>query len=247
MNLVEPMLDEEYWRKAWLAIAGELDGQAAFDALVLLDAREAPASERLALASAWTDLGQRMQNADCFARALAQASEAGKDGEFAAPALIAQGVIAEINRDWSKAEQCYRQASRLKPGDPIVLNNLAFVLAQTPERCPEALDLIQQALVRAPNHPDLLDTYGIVMLGLDRLAEAQTALSQALAARPDDVNISLNLIEVLLKQDQFDRAEDEIEQLRQRVRNLPRLLPTHQTRLEMLRQKLEASQTVAGT
>lgn len=62
----------------------------------------------------------------------------------------------------------------------MVLNNLAYVLADSNERLTEALEYAKRALNAKPNSPVLLDTYAYVLLKNGKVSEAAESLSAAL-------------------------------------------------------------------
>ena len=87
-----------------------------------------------------------------------------------------------------------------QPDNVAALNNLALVIAQSPARSSEALPYVKRAVGLQPEQPDILDTYATVLHGLGRLDDAHDALTRALARRPADVAIRLNLVETILAQ-----------------------------------------------
>ena len=246
MELVQPLLDQLKWRDAWRAIAIELEPGEAQAALLEIDARAQTPGERIGLAAIWAELGRRTNDPQCFDRAHANAVDAAKQPELRAQALIAQGGIAEARNDWQSAEALYRQAIEHAPDDPVARNNLANVLARTPQRCDEALEHIRRALGLSPGNPDFLDTYAMVLVGLNRVEEAESALSQALASRPSDIAIKLNFIEVLLRQEKIDQARDELFALQQRIQGVLHADPAQQKRLNDLLERVQSHDAVIG-
>jgi len=111
----------------------------------------------------------------------------------------------------------------------------------------EALPHVQRALKLQPNQPDLLDTYGQVLLGLNRLDDAEAVLKQALAARPDDLGTFLNLVDVELHQNRHEDAERDLNEIQRRLRSAPHADPEQLKRLEALQGQLPRAQTAAGT
>ncbi len=93
-----------------------------------------------------------------------------------------------------------------QPNNAAALNNLAFVIAQSPARSSEALPYIKRAVVLQPQQPDILGTYATVLHGLGRLDDAHDGLTRALARRPADVAVRLNLVETILAQGRLDDA-----------------------------------------
>jgi Flp pilus assembly protein TadD len=62
------------------------------------------------------------------------------------------------------AEANYREALRLDPENPEILNNLAYMIVENGGNLEEALALARKARGKAPKNPDLDDTLGWVYL-----------------------------------------------------------------------------------
>ncbi len=62
----------------------------------------------------------------------------------------------------------------------MILNNLAYVLAENNERLSEALEYAKRALDARPNSPVLLDTYAYVLLQNGKVPQAAESLAAAL-------------------------------------------------------------------
>jgi len=83
-------------------------------------------------------------------------------------------VAALQDQSGKKAEAIasYRKALAKTPGDPTILNNLAFLLVETGADPKEALDLIGTALRKAPNSAQLRDTLAWIQIKRHNMAEA---------------------------------------------------------------------------
>lgn len=68
----------------------------------------------------------------------------------------------------------------------MILNNLAYVLADNNERLSDALEYAKRALNTRPNSPVLLDTYAYVLLKNGKVSEAAEALAVALQQLEQD-------------------------------------------------------------
>jgi tetratricopeptide (TPR) repeat protein len=80
----------------------------------------------------------------------------------------------------------YRKALVLTPDDPVVANNLAFLLADTGGNLSEAQQLVTNAIRKAPNVPQLQDTLAWVQLKQHNEAAAVQILSILTKQHPDD-------------------------------------------------------------
>ncbi|MFN7731270.1 MAG: tetratricopeptide repeat protein [Pirellula sp.] len=72
-----------------------------------------------------------------------------------------------------------QQALERAPKNVTALNNLANLLAETPERSNEALEVIDRAIEVAGPHPNLLDSKGCILVQAKRFDEAVPILQQA--------------------------------------------------------------------
>jgi tetratricopeptide (TPR) repeat protein len=78
------------------------------------------------------------------------------------------------------------------------LNNLAYILAKELGKPEQALPYAERAAEMRPNDADVLDTYGLVLLRLDRLEDADRELSKSLAVEEKTPNL-LHMAEVKMK------------------------------------------------
>ena len=88
------------------------------------------------------------------------------------------------------AERFYRQVIERDPDDITTLNNLAYLLVHNGRRFDQALPIIEHAVDQlVPNHPDLLDTKGQVLIGLGSAGRGGgCAQSAPVTLRPRDMN-----------------------------------------------------------
>ena len=216
-------------------------------ALGALDGHAREADELLELATRWIALGRRSGDPDCIARAEETARRAADSPGAAVDALIVQGGIAEARGDLARAEELYRQALLSEPKHVIAHNNLAYVLSHRPDRCVEALALIDAALALSPEQPDLLDTLSQILLCLNRTEEAEQALVKAASSRPEDLNIALNLAEARLLLNRLPEARLLLDEIERRVRFETRLEAAQVSRLEALKAKIEQAERSAAS
>jgi len=131
-------------------------------------------------------------------------------------------VVFERLEQWSDAERLYRQAIGLNPDDPILRNNLAYLILTHGDGSPdEAVALSERsiALLGSPNVPDemrlsLMDTLGLAYLAADRAADAERVFLDASAIDADDARVVIGLAEALDAQGRADEARDTLGQIR---------------------------------
>lgn len=246
VSIVEPLFDNEAWRRQWLVLARAVDVRTASKALNVIEpAMQDHAQDLLRLAAAFNHLAARSDQAAHLDRAEELALLAGADPEHFINALLIRGRIAEGRSDWAAAEQLYRQVLSDQPNNTAALNNLAFVIVQSPDRSSEAMQYIERAMALQRNHPDILDTYATVLHRLGRFDEAHVALTRALAVRPDDVAIRLNLVQTTLALGRLDDAWRVLQQIERTLSLRPQPDPQQVRRIEALRRQLDEAQAAA--
>ena len=246
MSIAEPLFEDGAWRRQWLALARLVDVGTAAKALNVIEpAMQNDAQDLLRLAVAFNHLAARSGQAEHLDRADALALDAGSDPDHAINALLVQGGTAEGRTDWAAAEQLYRRVLADQPDNTAALNNLAFVIVQSPDRSAEAMKMIQRAMAIQDAHPDILDTYAMILHSLGRLDEANDALTRALAVRPEDVAIRLNLVQTTLAQGRLDEAWRNLQQIEHTLSLRPQPDPQQVRRAEDLRRQLNEAQAAA--
>ena len=100
-------------------------------------------------------------------------------------------------REWSRTSKNSRVRRRRRwrttarllrntPDDPVALNNLAFLLADTGGDTKEALDMVTTAIRKAPNVPQLQDTMAWIQIKRHNSAEALQILKTLSHDFPND-------------------------------------------------------------
>lgn len=99
---------------------------------------------------------------------------------FAAIASLQGNQVAE-------ASDRFKHAWELLPGNPVLANNHAAMLATRPGDADPAgaLEIIDGVLVKHPDVPSFLDTKGQILLQLGRVEESVVVLEAALKGAPD--------------------------------------------------------------
>lgn len=106
---------------------------------------------------------------------------------------FARARARQAGDDWAGAEADLRRALALSPGQPQVLNDLGYGLAERGERLPEALSLIEEAVAEDPTNGAIADSLGWALFRLGRHVEAVAALERAAALLPADVVVNDHL------------------------------------------------------
>ncbi len=102
-----------------------------------------------------------------------------KDKEFF-QARVNLGNVWLAKKDYGKAEEEYRKALAIRPGDPEATNNLAWAAIFSGERMEEAAAGMEAVLSRPGNRTaPLLDTLGVLRMRLGRSDAAEEAFAEA--------------------------------------------------------------------
>jgi tetratricopeptide (TPR) repeat protein len=86
----------------------------------------------------------------------------------------------------TEALASYRKALAKSPDDPVVLNNLAFLIADTGGDTKEALQMISTAVRKVPNAPQLRDTLAWIYIKSHNTAEALPILQSLTTKYPEE-------------------------------------------------------------
>ncbi|HKU16973.1 MAG TPA: XrtA/PEP-CTERM system TPR-repeat protein PrsT, partial [Steroidobacteraceae bacterium] len=90
--------------------------------------------------------------------------------------------------------------------DPESLNNLAWILHE--EGDARALALAQRAYEAAPQRAEIADTYGWILVQMDKVAEGRTVLEKALVAAPANPDIQYHAAAAYAKSGNVARARE---------------------------------------
>jgi putative PEP-CTERM system TPR-repeat lipoprotein len=122
-------------------------------------------------------------------------------------------------RRYESAATRYRIALQRMPDNPLVLNNLAWVMNELGR--PEALEYAERAHELAPDDPAIMDTLGGILAQAGQVERGLELLGRAAAGAPDEHQIRLNFAKALLKTDRKSAARRELEQLAKLDEGIP--------------------------
>lgn len=145
------------------------------------------------------------------------------------------GAFQYGRAQYSLAESSYRAALAARR-DPVVLNDLAYLIMLKGGDLEEARSFIEEAVASEPAHPLFLSTRGELNLIEGRLDEAERDLQQALANRPDYAPNLLLTARLYVARQQVPPARELAESLLDRQGELP---PEQQKQLQDLLQQLK--------
>ncbi|MFO1208008.1 MAG: tetratricopeptide repeat protein [Amaricoccus sp.] len=108
-----------------------------------------------------------------------------------------RGIANERAGDWPAAESDFREALKLQPDQPLVLNYLGYSMVEKKENLDEALGMIQKAAKAEPDDGYITDSLGWVYFRLGRYQDAVKPMLRAVELTPDDPIINDHLGDVL--------------------------------------------------
>lgn len=97
------------------------------------------------------------------------------------------GLYYETVGQTDRAVAEYEKLVAADAADPSVLNNLAWSLHQKGD--PRAQELARKAYERAPQQPEIADTYGWILVRMDKVSEGLPVLQSALAKQSRNPDI----------------------------------------------------------
>ncbi|MGD1073244.1 MAG: tetratricopeptide repeat protein [Bryobacteraceae bacterium] len=105
----------------------------------------------------------------------------------------------------------YRQSLKIRPGDPLLLNGLAWCLASAAKNLDEAADSEKQALQKDPGNPAFLDTSGVILLRSGKLDDAFNTFQQLVHRDSKNPVYRTHLAAVLIERGERRKARVELE------------------------------------
>lgn len=121
------------------------------------------------------------------------------------------GDVAIARQQWDRGEAAYRKVLVARPNDPVVLNNLAWLLHRAGK--PGALEAAERAIAIEGNSPPLLDTAAEIQAGAGRLDKAIELQRRAVTLDPSNGKHRLHYAQYLIKNGQKVAAKAELVKL----------------------------------
>ncbi len=109
------------------------------------------------------------------------------------PVYYARAIAWDRAHHWDRAEADLKEALRLSPDQPYVLNYLGYSWAEQGRNLEQARQLIDKAAQLKPNDGAILDSLGWVMMRLGNTAEAIHWLERAVELNSEDATINGHL------------------------------------------------------
>jgi FkbM family methyltransferase len=126
-------------------------------------------------------------------------------------ALNLKGLVAYKKGDHHAAEKFFAQAADADPGYGEPCTNLGFLQWAAGQQ-ETALDLFERGCMLSPTSPDIISAYHSAATATGAFARAEKVLQDAKGLHPRNRRIAFLLIDVLIRQEKYDLAMQEIEQ-----------------------------------
>jgi len=134
----------------------------------------------------------------------------------------AQLALAQRYQNLGRVEQAvagYRELLSLSPDNPVVHNNLAWLLRnRQPE---EALHHVKRARELAPDSPEIQDTHAMILLDQDQERQAIRILRRVVERRPDNPTLRFHLAQALVEDGKRQAAREQLETVLSAKRRFP--------------------------
>ena len=118
---------------------------------------------------------------------------------------------ATARKDYASSIKHYKILLEKQPDNPILMNNLAWVMAQTKD--PKAIDLAEKAYKLAPEQPAILDTLGTLLVNKGDYDRGMELMRKANSLAPKSPAIKLNFAKALIKTGKSSEAKKELEEI----------------------------------
>jgi len=236
IGAAKPMLRNTAAARAWLQDASRF-------------ADESNPDVRLELGRAWFELAGASGSHDDFRQAIATLSPLRDDPERRVEAARVLATAHDRIGELKEAEAQYREILRADPDQPVILNNLAYLLTRTDPKGDEATALVSRALdivreqgVAAAVEANFLDTLGNARLARGDAEGAARAYRDAMTLAPDEPELVAGLAFSLLPQATDQRVASELRVLVERFDRIAGRRPvseTARTRMTQVRAALK--------
>ncbi len=107
--------------------------------------------------------------------------------------FYSRGISYERINEWNKAEKDLKEAMKLNPDDPYILNYLAYSWLDRNKNVDEALELLKKAVEIEPDDAYIIDSLGWAFFLSDQTDKSIFFLEKAVSILPDDATLNDHL------------------------------------------------------
>jgi tetratricopeptide (TPR) repeat protein len=108
-----------------------------------------------------------------------------------------RAIAQERSGEWDAAEKGFREALKLSPDQPSVLNYLGYSYVDKGENLDEAIDMIRKAVKERPDAGFIIDSLGWALYKTGHYQEAAKEMERAVELEPRDPLLNDHLGDVL--------------------------------------------------
>lgn len=129
--------------------------------------------------------------------------------------ILLRSLFAELlrkNNRLDDAQKQYVEIVRQNPDSIGARNNLAWLLAEKGD-LEAALVQAKQAHDAAPSEPNVMDTYGVILLKQQQFGKAKSLFEAALAKLPDNLSIRFHLAQSLAGMNELAQAKQQLQKI----------------------------------
>lgn len=155
------------------------------------------------MASLWQDFQQWDRSYQALEKARTLAPYRSVDG------LLMLSLACEHLNLPGDSLRALREAQTLEPNNPLVQNNLGYLLLEQDRDLTEAMTLIEASAKASPDNGNVLDSLGWAQFKLGKLVEAEATLRRAVELSPFSPEVRKHLGEVLLKAGKLSEASEQ--------------------------------------
>jgi len=145
----------------------------------------------------WTALADAYRQAKKYADATKAYGQAIQVTETPAkkdwPLYYARAISEQQSNDWNAAEADLKQALKLSPDEPQVLNYLGYSWIDQRRNISQAVGMLEKASALAPDDGYIVDSVGWAYFRLGRYGDAAKTLERAIQMVPGDPTINDHL------------------------------------------------------
>jgi tetratricopeptide (TPR) repeat protein len=151
------------------------------DAFALIERHDRAMPNRLKVAAGLAVLRAGGASERQFTHVKSWLDAAAADDPNSLALKLNQGEFHALRQEYDQAEKAYREVLDRDPRNVVALNNLAWVLAPRPDRCAEAMRLVDRAMREVGLTGELLDTRARVRIAAKQFTLAEQDLLEALS------------------------------------------------------------------
>jgi Flp pilus assembly protein TadD len=155
-------------------------------------------------------LGETYRRKGSFDEAIATLRKARELAPENARVLSTLALVLDGSGRKPEAMEVYDAAIKVDPKNGFLLNNLAYLLAETGGDLKRALELAQSARALLPNMPDVADTVGWIYLKGNMVDPALELFRYLVAKRPENATFRVHLGMALLAKGDKEAARREL-------------------------------------